>query len=223
VKKNLKNKDMNNFYIEKIQTCEITGIANILTEAFETNPAYSSIFNRSDLREGLIWLFKTNLFLLNRRQVLTRVIKEKKSGRITGTFTLIPPKGAKITIGDYLRTGLPAFICRFGISSLYRMLDMDHYNKKILTESIQSGEYYYLSMVAVKETYRRAGIGSFAIKSCLDELHKAKRNCHLVGLTTQLPENVFFYSRLGFEIIDEGEVHFKKNHYYNCNMKYVIS
>jgi GNAT superfamily N-acetyltransferase len=213
---------MDNIYIEKIHACEIKEVANILTDAFETNPAYSLIFNKPDLREGLIWLFNTNLFLLNRRQAVTRVIKEKESGKITGTFTLIPPEGIKRIFGDYLRTGLPEFICRFGISSLYRMSGMDNYNKKILTESIKSRKYHYLSMVAVKESYRRSGIGSFAIKNLLDELHKTKRDCHLLGLTTQLPENVSFYSQLGFEIIDEGEVHFKKNRYYNYNMKYVI-
>jgi GNAT superfamily N-acetyltransferase len=213
---------MNNFYIEKIQPYEIKEVATILTDAFDTNPAYSLIFNKTCLRDGLTWLFTTNLFLLNRRQILTRVVKEKQSGKIAGTFMLIPPEGVKRIFGDYLRIGLPEFICRFGISSLYRMLGMDSYNKKILTKSIKSKEYYYLSMVVVKESYRRTGIGSFAVKNCLDELRTTKSNCHILGLTTQLPENVSFYSRLGFEIIDEGEVHFKKNRYYNCNMKYVI-
>jgi predicted N-acetyltransferase YhbS len=100
------------------------------------------------------------------------------------------------------------------------MLGMENYNKKILTEAIKSKEYYYLSMVAVKEKYRGKGIGSFSIRSCLDELSETKRNCNLLGLTTQLPENVVFYSRLGFEKINDGEVFFnKKVHYYNCNMK----
>jgi N-acetylglutamate synthase-like GNAT family acetyltransferase len=88
---------------------------------------------------------------------------------------------------------------------------------------MKSKEYYYLSMVVVKEKYRRNGVGSFAVQSCLNGLLATERNCHLLGLTTQLPENAVFYSRLGFEKIDEGEVFFnKKIHYYNCNMKYVL-
>ena len=211
-----------NFFIEEIQAHEIEEVAVLLTDAFETNPAYSLVFHKNDLREGLIWLFRTNLFLLNRCQVLTRVIKEKRSGKIIGTYTLLPPEGVKRTLGDYLQIGLPAFIRRFGFSALLRIIGMDNLNKKILTDAMQSKEYYYLSMVVVKEEFRGTGIGSYAIKNCLNELHQLKRDCHLLGLTTQLPENVSFYSRLGFELIDEGSVHFRESHYYNYNMKYVL-
>jgi GNAT superfamily N-acetyltransferase len=203
---------------------EINEVADILTDSFETNPVYSSIFKETDLREGLIWIFRTDLFLLNRRQILTKVVKEKDSGKIVGTFTLIPPNGGKRTCSDYLQIGLPKFVYKFGISVFCRMLGLESYNKKILTKAIKSKEYYYLSMVAVKKEYKRTGIGSFAIKSCLDELIKTKRNSSILGLTTQLPENVTFYSRLGFEKIDDGDVFFnKKIHYYNCNMKYVFT
>ncbi|MDR2041825.1 MAG: GNAT family N-acetyltransferase [Tannerella sp.] len=209
------------FYIEKIQAHERNEVVHILTDAFETNPVYASIFRPADLREGLTWLFGTALFLINRRQVWTKVVKERESGEIAGTFTLIPSGGAKRTFRDYLQTGIPGFISRFGLSVFCRMLGLESYNQKILAKAIRSKEYDYLSMVVVKEKYRRKGIGSFAIQSCLDEWLKTERHGHLLGLTTQLPENVSFYSRLGFEKMDEGEVSFsRKIHYYNCNMKY---
>jgi ribosomal protein S18 acetylase RimI-like enzyme len=209
-----------NCYIEKIQIHELNEVAGILTDAFETNPAYASIFNQKNLREGLIRLFGISLFLLNRQQILTKVVKEKNTGQLTGVFTLIPPGGVRRTFDDYLQTGLPGFVYQFGLSAFCRMLRLENFNKKILTEAIQSEKYYYLSMVAVKEKYRGKGIGSFAIQSCLNELFETERNCHLLGLTTQLPENVSFYSHLGFEKINEGEVFFnKKIHYYNYNMK----
>jgi ribosomal protein S18 acetylase RimI-like enzyme len=214
---------LNNFYIEKMQMREINEIVNLLTDAFETNPVYSSIFNPTNLREGLIWLFETDLFLLNRRQIVTKIVKEKNSNEIVGTLTLIPPSGTKRTFSDYRQAGLHKFIYRFGFSALYRMLSLENYNKKILTKAVKSKEYDYLSMVAVKKEYKGKGIGSFAVKSCLNELRNTKTNGHLLGLTTQLPENVSFYSRLGFEKIDEKEIFFnRKIHYYNCNMKYVF-
>jgi ribosomal protein S18 acetylase RimI-like enzyme len=77
-------------------------------------------------------------------------------------------------------------------------------------------------MVVVNAAYRRKGIGSFAVNSCLDEVCATENHCHLLGLTTQLPENVSFYSRLGFEVINEGEVVFEKNRYYNWNMKCTV-
>jgi hypothetical protein len=122
----------NRFHIARMQPCELTDVAHLLTDAFKTNPVYSLIFRPADLQEGLTWLFRTNLFLLNRRQVLTRVVKEKSSGNIVGTFTLLPPTGAKSAWGDYLQVNLPAFIYRFGISALYRMIGPGHCNKTVL-------------------------------------------------------------------------------------------
>jgi GNAT superfamily N-acetyltransferase len=209
------------FYIEKMQIHEVNEVVHLLTDAFETNPAYAAIFNQADLRDGLTRLFGTSLFLLNRRQALTKVVKERDSGEIAGTFTLIPSGGAKRTFHDYLQAGIPEFISKFGLSVFCRMLRLENFNKKILTKALKLKEYDYLSMVVVKEKYRRQGVGSFAIKSGLDEWLKTERNSRLLGLTTQLPENVTFYSRLGFEKMDEGEVSFnRKIHYYNCNMKY---
>jgi hypothetical protein len=59
---------MNSIQIKKIRTEEFEQVAHLLTDAFESNPAYSLIFNQTGrLREGLFWLFKTSLYLLNRR------------------------------------------------------------------------------------------------------------------------------------------------------------
>jgi hypothetical protein len=135
------------FFIEKMQMSEIREVAYILTDAFETNPAYSIIFEKAkNPKDGLLWLFKANLFLLNRRQTLTNVIKEKHSKRLIGTYTLIPPAGARKTINDYPQIGIPQFILKFGFYTLYKMLSLDSYNKKILDESMKTAEYYYLLM-----------------------------------------------------------------------------
>lgn len=211
-----------NIIIEKIDISSLVEVAAILTDAFETNPAYALIFEdkKHNLREGLLWLFKTNLFLINNRELLTHVIKEKDSGKIIGCYTLIPPGGVKSALSDYTRIGLFGFIRKFGFNTLRKMMGMDSFNKELLNKAIGTNQYYYLSMVALKKECRGSGIGSFAMKNCLKELAKEKRNCNLLGLTTQLPENVSFYSKLGFEKIDEGEMLYKQHTYYNYNMKF---
>ena len=210
--------------IEELQKDEQEKVATILMDAFETNPAYSLIFTKKDkLREGLFWLFKTNLFLINRSMSVTKVVKEKKTGEIIGVFSLLPPGGVKTGTMAYLQIGISGFIKKFGFRTLYKMLGMDSFNKKLLMDAIGTDEYYHLSMVVVKEGYRGAGIGSFMIKNCIDELRKAAKKCQVLGLTTQLPENVTFYSRLGFQILDEGEVRFKQDSYYNYNMKLTLT
>ena len=206
--------------IEELKKDEHEKVATILTDAFETNPAYSLIFTGKDkLRDGLLWLFKTNLFLLNRKTTVTKVVKEKKSDEILGVFSLLPPGGVKTKTMAYLQIGIPWFIKNFGFHTFRKMLGMDYFNKKLLVDAIGTTEYYYLSMVVVKEEYRGAGIGSFMIKNCIDELRTATKKCKVLGLTTQLPENVTFYSRLGFQTLNEGEVRFKQDCYYNYNMK----
>ncbi|GHV21842.1 hypothetical protein FACS1894174_05770 [Bacteroidia bacterium] len=211
---------MKEFLIEKIQYSEMDEVANMLTDSFLTNPAYAIIFKKENQRrDGLLWLFKASLILNNQKQTLTHVVKEKNTDRIIGTFTLLLPQGVKNDLSAYLKIGLPGFITKFGINSLIRMLSLDDCNKKTLTESIKSCEYYYLSMVVIREEFRGTGIGSYAIKYAIQELISSNPVCNLMGLTTQLPENVTFYSRLGFEKLDEGYIDFKGDKYYNYNMK----
>ena len=211
---------MKDILIQKMQNSEIGEVADILTDAFETNPAYSIIFKKKNQqREGLLWLFKTSLIFNNHNQILTRVIKEKDTGKIIGTFTLIPPQGVKTGISIYLKIGILDFITKFGVKSIIRMTSLDNCNKLTLSKSIKSTEYYYLSMVVIKKEYRGGGIGSYAIKQAIKELVSSNPSCNLLGLTTQLPENVIFYSRLGFSQLDEGYIDFKVDRYYNYNMK----
>jgi GNAT superfamily N-acetyltransferase len=211
---------MKDIIIEKIQNSEIGEIADILTDAFETNPAYSIVFTTKDhQREGLRWLFKASLTLNNHKQTLTRVIKEKDTGKIIGTFTLIPPPGVKTGVFIYLKIGIIDFIKRFGVKSFIRMMRLDNINKLTLSNSIKSSEYYYLSMVVIQKEYRGRGIGSYAIKQAIEELVSSNPSCNLLGLTTQLPENVVFYSRIGFCQLDEGYIDFEGDRYYNYNMK----
>ena len=213
---------MNNIHIEKIQAKEFEEVALILTNAFETNPAYALIFNHTNkLREGLLWLFQTNLYLLNRKKTVTSVIKDNNSNSIIGTFSVVPPEGGENSFSDYCHIGLPKFILKFGIRAFSKLLGMSKLNKNILKNSIRETTYYYLSMVAVKDELQGKGIGSFAINTCLKELSKIENNCCLIGLTTQMSENVRFYSLLGFEKINESQVSYRGNRYHNWNMKYI--
>ena len=215
---------MKEVLIEKIHNLEIDEVADILTDAFITNPAYSLVFKKKNQqREGLFWLFRTSLILNNHKQLLTRVIKKKGTGEIIGTYTLIPPQGVKNGISIYLKIGMLSFILKFGLKSLIRMLGLNDSNMLSLSKSMKVSNYYYLSMVVIRKEYRGSGIGSYAIKYAIQEIISYNPTCKLIGLTTQLPENVTFYSRLGFEKLDEGYINFKGDRYYNYNLKHDIS
>ena len=211
---------MDKLLIEKIQETEFDEVARVLTDAFLTNPAYSIIFKEPDKREaGLLWLFRSNLFILNRKQTLTNVVKERSTGKIIGTFTVVPPEGVKKDTGVYLKIGIPGFIVKYGMNSLSRMLSLDNYNKQLLTDSMKTSVYYYLSMVVIRQEYRGTGIGTHAIRSAIEGLTASDPVCKVMGLTTQLPENVVFYSRLGFRTLDDTHADFRGDSYFNCNMK----
>ena len=210
-------------FIGKIQYSEINEVAGILTDAFITNPAYSIVFkDKSHQREGLLWLFKASLILDNHKEKLTYVIKENETKKIIGTFTLIPPQGVKKGIAVYSKIGIGGFIVKFGLHSFFRMLRLDDCNKLTLRKTIKTSTYYYLSMVVIRKEYRGMGIGSYAIKNAIQELIASKPSCNTIGLTTQLPENVTFYSRMGFELLDEGYIDFRGDKYYNYSMKLTI-
>ena len=216
-------KNMDAFIIEKIHHLEINEVAEMLTDAFHTNPAYSIVFKKEyQQKEGLLWLFKASLILNNHKQTLTYVIKEKDTGKIIGTFTLIPPQGVKKGIAVYSQIGIFGFIGKFGLGAFLRMLRLDDSNKLTLKKSIKEDAYYYLSMVVIREAYRGKGIGSYAISNAIQELIASNPSCRIIGLTTQLSENVTFYSRIGFDLLDEGYIDFEGDRYYNYNMKLTI-
>ena len=97
--------------IEKLQQSDIEIVAALLADTFETNPAYALIFKKKDtLWDGLYWLFKTNLILINKRGTVTSVAKEKATGNIIGVYSLLPPGGVKSAFSDYLHIDLPQFI-----------------------------------------------------------------------------------------------------------------
>jgi predicted GNAT family N-acyltransferase len=211
---------MNEITIHKIQNSEIEEVANILTDAFLTNPAYSLIFKtENQRREGLLWLFKTNLLIINEKKELTNLVKDKKTGKIIGTYTLIPPSGVNSNILTYLKVNILSFSIKFGVNALFRMLILDGVNKKTLKKSMGTSDFYYLSMVAIKKECRGKGIGSDVINCAIQELISLQPTCNWMGLTTQLPENEIFYSRLGFITLDQGYIDFKEDKYYNYNMK----
>jgi len=216
------NKDVL-YDIETLRTIDIPIVAQILVDSFETNPCYSLIFrSKEKRREGLFWLFKTNLHLLNNRESLTYVVRLKSTGAIIGTYSLVPPTGVKTRFADYSAIGITKFIQQFGLNSLYRMLRLDNLNKRTLNKAIKCSTYWYLSMVVIKKEFRGTGIGSYAIRQCLQNVKDSYPDVLTIGLTTQLPENIIFYSKLGFEQIDEGEIPFFKDSYYNYTLKYQI-
>lgn len=211
------------YCIETLQMNDIPIVANILVESFETNPGYALVFRSLEKRKsGLNWLFKANLYLLNNLQPSTYVIRLKSTGDIIGTYSLVHPNGGQKRIADYSAIGITTFIRQFGFNSLYRMLRLDSINKKTLNKAMQNSMYWYLSMVVIKKEYRGTGIGSYAINNCLKNFKDSCSDVSTIGLTTQLPENVIFYSRLGFEKMNEGKITFLKDTYYNYTLKYQL-
>ena len=210
--------------VEPIQDSDIETVTSVLVNAFYTNPAYASVFKyKLRLKDGLHWLFRASLLINNQKQPLTMVVKEKSTGEVIGTFTLIPPQGVKKSVSIYTKIGIGSFVLKFGIGTLIRMLGLEKKNKSLLTESMGESGYYYLSMVVIKEEYRGKGVGSLVLKQAINNLVESSPMCRAIGLTTQLPENVVFYSRLGFNKLDEGYVLFKGSKYYNYNMKYNLT
>lgn len=191
----------------------------LLTDAFADNSAYQLIFREgADPRPGLYKIFKSSLRLLNDKQALSRIILDRENGDLLGTYTLIPPqhKGAKI--GTYLSLPFPQFVWEYGIFAVWRMFETDRLNIKALQKAMPQDEFAYLSMVAIVEEKRGTGIGSYAMQACIEEHERGKDAALPIALTTQLPENVRFYEKHGFQLLDEGLLRLGRRSYYNYCM-----
>ncbi len=181
---------MDRYSLEPLLRSDIRACSALLARVFKGNPAYSSVFRTSEVEAGLRWLFERNLGLQQETGAI-RVLRDRMTGELAGTFTLIPPNAPKISLLKMLRAGLPLMPLHFGRKSIQHLLQLKSTHDLEVQDVANGKSYWYLSMVAIQPSLQGQGLGSSVLRSCL------KAPLPMI-LTTQLERNVRFYEKLGF-------------------------
>lgn len=104
-----------------------------------------------------------------------------------------------------IRRGGVSVALRLGLRSLRRAFEVAGEIDRHLDATLGQQPYWYLNNMVVSEALRGGGIGSRLLSQQLGILAD-KEPPFAVALSTQRPENVVFYGRLGFRVAGERSI-----------------
>lgn len=174
----------------------IPSAGRLLAEAFYTNPAHVYLCPNEHLRyRQLEWLLTQNL----RVQPLSRsfCIVDGVTVSAMGFWTRAIDQGS--SLGSLVRAGLFMLPIRLGVKGGWRVLEVTSNVEQQRDESVLGKSWWYLNNMAVRAELRGSGLGTQLLKDQISRIAADDPEATLV-LSTQRPENVRFYSGLGFVI-----------------------
>jgi GNAT superfamily N-acetyltransferase len=175
--------------------------ARMLAAAFEVDPAYCYLMPDAATRAaGLADFFERNqrVHLPYRCTHLARMA----DGSLGATVTLRPPGGIAISTLTLLRHGLVPFALRHGRDAVKRLLWLKDTYDALELAAAKGALHHYVHMMAVRPDVQGRGLGSQLLEEVLARGTAARSDLTTV-LTTHLEENIVFYRRAGFEVVDE--------------------
>ena len=185
---------------------EASGLAAL---AFAQSPCYVEIMPGS-VQERVVfldWMFSKN-FLLRLDADCCRCTYNGQ--QLVCFFMFTKPGTRHPSLCDMLRVGLVAGLFAYGYSAVNRLLDTKNWFEKkerdiLDARSAQSlgTEMIRLERMTVLPAFQGQGIGSSSLGKALKEADDLGLPC-ILG--TQEEQNVRFYQKLGFEVVDESMV-----------------
>ena len=177
--------------------------AELLAHAFFTNPAHAYICPDPARRTAqLRWLLGGNLRL---QPDLTASFCVARDSIVDAMGFWTPPGAAEIGFMAKVKAGILAAPVRLGAGGTRRLLEVTSEIDRQRDRLLADGPFWYLNNMAVREELRGTGIGTNLLREQLAGLTETAPAAP-AALTTQRPENVTFYRRLGFEIASEDIV-----------------
>lgn len=171
--------------------------AALLAEAFFTNPAH--VYLCPDLRTRLArleWLLGRNLRLQPDLRA-SFCLTEGSVVNAMGFWTRSTDPG----IGNLrkIRAGILAAPLRVGLRGVWRLFEVTRGIDRHLDAALGARPFWYLNNMVVREHLRGGGIGTRLLRDQLRIVQKSDPRA-AVALSTQRPENVTFYARMGFRV-----------------------
>jgi GNAT superfamily N-acetyltransferase len=173
--------------------------AQMLSRAFQDDPAYTALFpDQAEREQALQRLFGAVVgYSLVYGLVHT-------TPAVEGAACWLSPGNTEVTVWRMLRTGLrfQRAVARFKSEArrnfLATLAYMDEIHKREVT-----GPHWYLWALGVEPDRQGKGIGGRLLQPVLSQ---ADRDGALCYLETQTETNVAFYQKRGFEVVNDSVV-----------------
>jgi GNAT superfamily N-acetyltransferase len=178
--------------------------AAILADAMDDDPAYRYLMpNAATRTQGLSDYFARSLrtYLPHRCTYMAL-----DTGDTSGTVTLRPPGGLEISTLTMIRRGLLPFAATRGIAAVRRLFTLKEAYDGIEARLSGGEPHWYVHMMAIDPRKQGRGLGGALLASALAATADARGPRYPVLLTTHKEQNVTFYRRAGFEVVDMQEL-----------------
>lgn len=191
--------------------------ADLLTEVFFDNPGHTFVYpDKASRREQLRWLMHANL---GAQLAIGRSFAEKDArGDIAAMgFWHVPgtPKATREQLGQFGFLEMPM---RHGQAAFMRMVQSFEELEKRRAESLGGRESWFLNNMVVRPAYQGTGVGTRLLRQQLERV--VDPSGYPASLTTQKPQNVSFYRRIGFQVMDDRPIGSASSSFPNWIMVY---
>lgn len=119
-----------------------------------------------------------------------------------GAACWLPPGAEYLTMWRMLRVGLIMFPFQIGLTAAKRLERVGAHFEAIRRRAMPQ-PHWYLMLLGVDPAHQGQGVGRALVQPVFERADTAGLPCYL---ETQVETNVAIYRRLGFEVVDEGEV-----------------
>jgi ribosomal protein S18 acetylase RimI-like enzyme len=184
---------------------QVLPVAALLADAFVDNAAYSFLFPDVARRRELL----ADFFARNLQTHLPHrctYVWTPEPERVLATVTVRPPGGIPISLATMIRRGLLPFAVKNGVNAVRRLFYLIEHTDRIDTEATGGRSHFHLHMMAVHPEHQGAGIGTALLRAAMGAKISQPEAQRPISLSTERPENLSFYRRLGFETKGEYEL-----------------
>ena len=171
--------------------------AEVLAKAFHDDPIYTCVIPEEDQRfPSLHSLFRPVVrYTLLYGETYT-------TSAVNGVACWLPPGGTEVSAWRALRAGMMVIPKKMGRDAWRRFSVMLAYTEE-LHKRLMVRPHWYLWALGVEPASQGQGIGGKLIDPVLKRADQDGVPCYL---ETETEWNVAFYSRRGFEVVNEGEI-----------------
>lgn len=192
-----RNKAATHISIEKLSPRHLASAVNVIASAFQTNPLADAIFTEIAPESRLLPL--TRLFapvvLTAQRYGLVYVVR--RAGQVVGVSVTYPPD-------QYPLPKTAALLKNLGSYSVWPRYSL-RYRKyaRYLTDNAYHEPHWFHYLLGVRKENQGAGIGEALVKHLCRLADVDKMPSYL---QTEVPKQVAFYEKHGYEVLSESTV-----------------
>lgn len=174
---------------------QLDDISVVAARAFHFDPFFQFLMTQATSRARGLALF-TRAFVASQRQ-RGRVVVARRDDRILGAAAWVEPERYPLPIGRQIQQGVGALRA---LTTRPSMIGNGLKYLQAIDKAHPKEPLWYLALLVVDPSVQRAGIGGRLQHSVLDKADETGVDCYL---ETQNTDNLVYYRRFRYEVVDE--------------------